>query len=263
MPTFSAHDQGRNIDWSLTSDDYAVYRPGYPQTFYDRIHALGVGVQGQRVLDLGTGTGVLARQFASRGAFVTGLDIAEGQINAARRLAQEQSLDITFDVRPAEDTGQPDNAFDLVCAAQCFLYFDKPKAVAEIKRVLDVGGRLFTSYIGWLPREDPIAAASEKLVLQHNPAWSAGDWSGDMPPAEPWSVGPFEVVERIAYKEPITFTRASWRGRIRACRGIGATLSNEVVEAFDREHDELLREIADEQFDIVHRIGAYIYRPND
>ena len=80
-------DNAREFDWGRTSRDYSKYRPGYPESFYDTLHALGIGCQGQTVLDLGTGTGVLARAFARRGAAVTGIDISDSQIQEARAIA--------------------------------------------------------------------------------------------------------------------------------------------------------------------------------
>src|SRR4029077_2890154 len=77
-----AIDGGRAIDWSLTSADYAAHRPGPPQRLFDVLAAHGVGRPGQRVLDLGTGTGLVARELARRGATVSGIDIASGQIEA-------------------------------------------------------------------------------------------------------------------------------------------------------------------------------------
>lgn len=70
------HDQGRHIDWGKTSADYAVYRPGYPASFFRKLTALDIGLRGQRILDLGTSTGGLARQFATQGRRVIGADIA-------------------------------------------------------------------------------------------------------------------------------------------------------------------------------------------
>ena len=54
----------------------------------------------------------------------------------------------------------------------------------------------------------------------------------------------FRIRARICYDEAIWFTREEWRGRMRALRGIGASLSGEQVDAFDREHGALLRCIA-------------------
>lgn len=61
------------------------------------------------------------------------------------------------------------------------------------------------------------------------------------------------------YDEAISFTREGWRGRIRACRGTGATLSPAQLERFDREHDELLKRIAPDEFTILHRLDAHIF----
>src|SRR5918911_1868482 len=97
-------DPGRAIDWGRTSVDYARHRPGPPESFFARLAALGVGLAGQRILDLGTGTGLLARRFAQAGANVAGIDIAPEQIAAARSLAQEQRVAVDFRVAPAENT---------------------------------------------------------------------------------------------------------------------------------------------------------------
>src|SRR5687768_5424645 len=101
-PESAPIDGGRAIDWSRTSDDYAAHRPGPPPRLFDLLQALGVGRPGQRLLDLGTGTGLVAREFARRGARVSGIDIAPGQIAAARRAATAEVLDVDFRVAAAE-----------------------------------------------------------------------------------------------------------------------------------------------------------------
>gem|GEM_PF-4415700 len=37
-------DPGRTIDWGKTSGDYSKFRPGPPETFYERLRAFGVGI---------------------------------------------------------------------------------------------------------------------------------------------------------------------------------------------------------------------------
>jgi hypothetical protein len=64
------------------------------------------------------------------------------------------------------------------------------------------------------------------------------------------------------YDVDVPFTRESWRGRIRACRGVGAALTVEQVAAFDRGHEELLQRIAGNTFTITHRIDAAIFSLN-
>ena len=59
-------DGGRSIDWSKTSADYARHRPGPPASFYSKLRAFDIGVRDQALLDLGTGTGLLARETVPR-----------------------------------------------------------------------------------------------------------------------------------------------------------------------------------------------------
>ncbi|MEK6625842.1 MAG: class I SAM-dependent methyltransferase [Bdellovibrionota bacterium] len=254
-------DPGMKIDWGKTSLDYAQYRPGPPLSFYSKLQTLGVGKKGQRILDLGTGTGVLARQFAKQGCLVTGTDLAPEQIKMAETLASMEHLAVTFKAVPTEEISFSDAKFDAITANQCFLYFDKTKVVPLIKKYLAVSGVFVTSHFSWLPLIDKIAHASEQLILKHNPNWTAHSFKGVVP-LIPYGLGDaFEVVDSFYYDQPIEFTREEWRGRIRASRGIGAALLPDQIELFDREHEELLKEIAEEKFQIIHRIDAHIMSP--
>jgi len=58
MITNKGIDGGNAFDWGKTSDDYAKFRDIYPALFYQKIVDMGLCIKGQRVLDLGTGTGV-------------------------------------------------------------------------------------------------------------------------------------------------------------------------------------------------------------
>lgn len=252
-------DAGRAIDWGRTSRDYASHRPGPPPSFYERLRALGVGLRGQRILDLGTGTGVLARTFAAAGAVAAGVDIAPAQVGAARALAREQGLEVDLRVAPAEDLPFVPSSFDVATANQCWLYFDRPRVISELRRVLAPDGLLVTSHFSFLPAASEIVRASEELVLRFNPDWEGAGWPGRIPARPEWSRDAFIVRGFFFYDEPIRFTRESWRGRMRALRGVGAALSDEEVERFDREHDALLRRIAPPSFDITHRIDAHIF----
>jgi hypothetical protein len=58
---------------------------------------------------------------------------------------------------------------------------------------------------------------------------------------------------------PLEFTREAWQGRIRACRGIGASLSAEEVERFEADHRTLLETIAPDTFTVLHHMTIHIY----
>lgn len=254
-------DGGRASDWGKTSRDYATWRPDYPAEFYDHMAASGIGLPGQRILDLGTGVGFLAREFARRGARVTGVDIAEGQLEVARAEAAREGLEIDFRRAPAESTGLGAGIFDAVTASQCWLYFDRDRALAEARRVLATGGVLALSHFSWLPREDEVARASEALILKHNPNWTSADWSGVIPDSPLGSSPDLRLVAKFVFDAEIPFTRESWRGRIRASRGIGASLDPEGVRRFDAEHEALLAELRGPDFTVLHRIDAHVYDP--
>ncbi|MCR5080049.1 MAG: class I SAM-dependent methyltransferase [Treponema sp.] len=111
-------DKGKSFDWGKTSADYAKYRDIYPQEFYDYILNLGLCKDGQKVLDLGTGTGVLPRNMYKYGAKWTGTDISENQIEQAKMLVKEAKMDIDFFASRAEDVSFPDNTFDVLTACR-------------------------------------------------------------------------------------------------------------------------------------------------
>jgi SAM-dependent methyltransferase len=252
-------DNEREFDWGKTSQDYAAYRSGYPESFYEVLAALGIGRTGQRILDLGTGTGVLARAFAARGAVVTGVDIAANQIAAAESLAAQQGLTIAFHVRPAEAIDFPDGSFDIVSAGQSWLYFDAAVMVPKVLRLLTADGRLVLTHLLWLPRKDRIARQSEELVLKYNPDWGGADYGGTMLPVAAWARDHFELRTFHVMEAPIEFTREAWQGRFRACRGIGASLPAADVERFDTEHGKLLEAIAEPSFTVLHQMTIHVY----
>ncbi|GEM_PF-27455 len=254
-------DHGVVFDWGRASRDYALYRPGLPASFWRRVEALEVIRPGSRVLDLGTGTGNLALEFARRGGTVIGVDTSSGQIEQARVRAAAENLAVDFRVAPAESTGLPDHSFDLITAGQCWFYFDPARAIPEVLRLLGPGGRLMTCYLCWMPRFDLIQRETERLVLKHNPNWTGADEPSDVPPIPSWASSHFRVTAMFAYDEPLPFTRETWRGRIRACRAIGATLEPDRVRLFDAELDQLLRKIAGEEFHVLHRVYAHVLEP--
>ena len=92
--------------------------PCFPDSFWRRLEALEIGRPGHRILDLGTGTGVMARRFASSGCQVVGIDISDAQIRVARLLAAEDGLEVDFRVGPGEEPDLPADSIDVVSAGR-------------------------------------------------------------------------------------------------------------------------------------------------
>src|SRR6202000_3319844 len=118
-----------------------------PEEFFHLLRELGIGVAGQDILDLATGTGALAIPFARRGARVVGVDASEGQLAAARSVAAREQLTVDLRFALAEETGLPDASFDAVTASMCWRYFDAAKTVSEVLRLLRPEGLLLVCSI--------------------------------------------------------------------------------------------------------------------
>lgn len=98
---------------------------------------------GEKVLDLATGTGWTARRLAQKGASVTGVDIGEGVVAAARDFAQAANLTIDFMVGDAEKVDLPSSAYDVVTSTCGVMFASRPEEVAkELARLCRPGGRI-------------------------------------------------------------------------------------------------------------------------
>ena len=247
-------DNGKAFDWGLTSEDYAKFRDIYPDELYARLKELGVAADGTAWLDLGTGTGILPQNLYNEKADITAVDIAEEQINYAKKKADENGWKINYLVSPAESTNLPDNSFDTITAAQCFFYFDREKMIKEIKRLLKPNGKFIKVYLTYTI-DDEIAAKSHSLIKDMNPSWTpkasgAKDMFDDL----------FECRVTESFYCDIPFTRESWHGRMCACRGTLASIDKETFSKWEKKHREILSAYP-EKFTVKHK--AYITYFND
>jgi ubiquinone/menaquinone biosynthesis C-methylase UbiE len=109
----------------------------------------------RRVLDLGTGTGSVARLVAARfpDATVIGVDISERMIEQARR--RTESARVSYQVADAEHLQFDHGAFDLVTLGNMIPFFD------ELARVVASGGRVLFAFSAG--PETPIYVSSKRL----------------------------------------------------------------------------------------------------
>lgn len=243
-------DSGKPFDFGKTSLDYAKFRDIYPKEFYQKIADRKLCINGQSVLDIGTGTGVLPRNMYQYGAKWTATDISENQIEQATLLSKGMNID--YHVVSTEDINFCDDSFDVITACQCFWYFDHETVMPKLYRMLKKEGSILVLYMAWLPFEDKIAEASEKLVLKYNPGWSgAGEKMQQIDIPDCYKEH-FELTYHEEFTLKVPFTRDSWNGRMKACCGIGGLLSEREISMWEQEHKKLLEQIAPNEFNILH-----------
>ncbi|MBI3941262.1 MAG: methyltransferase domain-containing protein [Acidobacteria bacterium] len=97
-------------------------------------------IRGKHVLDIGCGQGEASAYFALRGAKVVAVDISDGMLDLARRVAGRHNVTIETRKMPAEQLDFPDETFDLVYGANVLHHSDITKVLSHCSRILKPGG---------------------------------------------------------------------------------------------------------------------------
>jgi ubiquinone/menaquinone biosynthesis C-methylase UbiE len=115
---------------------YDRYRLDYPPRLLARVAALAGLTPGDRVLDLGTGTGMLAIGFAKAGMAVTALDPEPEMLAAAAAKAEEAG--VTVDFRPGGSADLDSNlgAFRLAVMGRSFHWMDRAATLAMLDQII-------------------------------------------------------------------------------------------------------------------------------
>ncbi len=129
--------------------------------------------EGEKWLDVATGTGEIATRAAAGGADVTGLDLAPDLIESAKDRARDAGVEVTFDVGDAENLPYDDASFDTVTSTFGVMFAPDHAAVGrELARVTKPGGRL--GLLTWHPTEGVAAFFKVMAAYQPPPPEGAG-----------------------------------------------------------------------------------------
>lgn len=125
------------------------------------------GLEGKRVLDVGTGGGILAEAMARRGAIVTAIDLAGDGIAAARSHAEAMGLAIDYRQMAVEDlAAQTPAAYDVVTALEMLEHVPDPAAiVSACARLLRPGGDAFFATLNRNPKSYLFAIVGAEYLL--------------------------------------------------------------------------------------------------
>ncbi len=187
---------------------YRRARPTYPDAAVDALLVRLELAPGRHVVDLGAGTGIFARQLATRGLLVTAVEPV-----ASMRASLDGVDGITVQDAVAEETGLPDGCADAVVAATAWHWFDAPAAIREVRRLLAPGagglGLVWNGYDETVPWVAEYAAVADRRRPATSPSARSGHWRRfftDLPGweplaetrfANPWPTTPDGLVERL------------------------------------------------------------------
>ncbi len=159
--------RGIRIRWPRFYDALnRVHFLGREELFREQTVDLAAITTGERILDVGCGTGNLtlaAKVRAGAEGAVYGIDAAPEMVREAERKATDRGLEIHFRVGLIEKLDFPDDQFDVVLSSLMLHHLPrdlKQRGIAEIARVLKSGGRFLAADV------DPWLLGNLKTVVE-------------------------------------------------------------------------------------------------
>lgn len=197
---------------------YDAARPDYPAEAIDYfVSTFDLGGT-TRALDLGAGTGIFTRQVLPFVATVTAVDPSASMRNTLRALTPGIEVLEGSDVDIPLESG----SVDVVFVAQAFHWFDAPRALAEIHRVLVPHGGLG---LIWNERDesvDWVAELSRAMQWDTKQPYVVGTDFTDIVER-----GPFGSVERATFAHEQTLSRQGLYNRVLTTSYISAMATSE------------------------------------
>lgn len=222
-------------DYSALADSY-LKRPNYADTAIDAMLSIAGTEKGDKFCDVGAGAAHLTVMLAARD-----LDVTAVEPNDTMRANGMQKVEGLKNVRwiegTGEQTGQENNAFDMVTFGSSFNVCDSQTALKETARVLKPGG-WFACLWNHRQLDDPIQLKIEKIIKEWIPRYRYGARREDQTP----------VIDACGLFQPVVHLQS---------RIVHRQQVHECVEAW-RSHATLQRQADESFYDVVVAIEKYL-----
>lgn len=225
---------------------------------------------GERVLDVGCGTGIVARTAAERvgpSGSVVGLDLNPGMLEVAAKASSGIATQIEWRQGAAEEMPLERSSFDAVLSQQAFQFFTDPdKALAEMRRVLVPGGRIGLSVLRSVEHNRTYRPLIDAFTRH------GGEDLGKMmnSPFQDLSIGQLRTMVANAGFESVSVTIdvvtarfpsipefLQWELSSSPLGKMVASMGNDVREAITRDVSEGLRDYTDDG-GVMHPLQTYL-----
>jgi SAM-dependent methyltransferase len=167
----------RARSFETVAAEYERHRPDYPEEALRwAADQLGLAPRA-RVLDVGAGTGKLTRGLVALGFEVVAVEPGGPMLEQLRQAVPEAEAVEA----PAEAIPLPDASVAAAFAGQAFHWFDRERALPELRRVIGAGGGLALLW-NWWDERDPLQRELGELIgyAGHQP------YRPEEAPSEPW-----------------------------------------------------------------------------
>lgn len=212
-----SHDRRRAENFGAQAELYDRTRPSYPHDLISWLGESGVGT----AVDVGCGTGQVARLLAGSGWQVTGIEIDERMADVAR------SHGIGVVVSRFEEW-QPRGRFDLVCSGQAWHWIDPNVGYGRAAELLRPGGRLALFWNAYR-YDEATMVVFETVVTQHAadllvdsiPFGTASSDHADLDDDMIRRTDEFGTPERLAFSHGRSCTVDQWLAELQTHSGVG------------------------------------------
>ncbi len=135
--------------YDAVADEYIKYRNDLPEALLPGLESRGIIFNGAKIAEFGAGPGFLSEQLSAKGGIIDAVEPSDEFYRHAEERFKDNNR-VKFNVSYAENSGLPPKTFDIVIALRSWDWFDRPKTMEEVRRVLKPDGHLIIADYGFM-----------------------------------------------------------------------------------------------------------------